>query len=71
MALYGIRISDSHVRNSYHAKPITWDVSRGSNLGHARGGTLSWPIDAVYGHLWPYVEPELLLMIWITKLFLF
>ena len=23
---------------------------------------LSWPIGASHGHLWPYVEPELLLM---------
>jgi len=62
MALYGARISDSHARNSYHVKPISRDVSRGSNLGHARGCTLSWPIGTVYGHLWPYMEHELLLM---------
>ena len=62
MALYGVRISDSHARNPYHARPITWDVSRGSNLGHGRVANLSWPIGASHGHLWPYVEPELLLM---------
>ncbi|EDQ98777.1 uncharacterized protein LACBIDRAFT_335661, partial [Laccaria bicolor S238N-H82] len=27
-----------------------------------RGANLSWPIGASHGHLWPYVEPELLLM---------
>ncbi|EDR03370.1 uncharacterized protein LACBIDRAFT_331433 [Laccaria bicolor S238N-H82] len=62
MALYGVRILDSHARNPYHARPITWDVSRGSNLGHGRVANLSWPIGASHGHLWPYVEPELLLM---------
>ena len=62
MALYGVRISDSHARNPYHARPIAWDVSRGSNLGHGRVANFSWPIGTSHGHLWPYVEPELLLM---------
>ena len=62
MALHGIKILDGHAKNWYHARPITRDVSWGSNLGHARGGTLSWPIDTIYDHLWPYMEPKLLLM---------
>ena len=62
MALHSARISESHVRKSYHARPITWDVSRGSNLGHGRGVNLSWPIGTVHGHLWPDMERELLLM---------
>jgi len=62
MALHGVRISDDHARNRHHARPITRDVSRGSNLGHARGCTLSWPIDTFYSHLWANMEHELLLM---------
>ncbi|EDQ99493.1 uncharacterized protein LACBIDRAFT_334987 [Laccaria bicolor S238N-H82] len=55
-------ISHGHARNWYHARPITWDVSQGSNLGHGRRANLSWPIGDSHGHLWPYVEPELFLM---------
>ena len=68
MALYGVRISDGHARNLYHVKPISRDVSQGSNLGHGRGTNLSWPIDASHGQLWPYMECELLLMMDVTPL---
>ncbi|EDR06324.1 uncharacterized protein LACBIDRAFT_329020 [Laccaria bicolor S238N-H82] len=63
MASRGVGILDSHARNRSHARSITGDVSRGSNLGHGREANLSWPIGASHGHLWPYVEPELLLMV--------
>jgi hypothetical protein len=53
MAVHGVRISHSHARNWYHARPITRDVSRGSNLGHVRLANLSWPIGTFLGHLWP------------------
>jgi hypothetical protein len=62
MALHGVGIPNSHARNWYHARPITRDVSRGSNLGHGRGTDLSWPIGTSHGHLWPDMERELLLM---------
>jgi hypothetical protein len=63
MALHGVGIPNSHARNWYHARPITRDVSRGSNLGHGRGTDLSWPIGTSHGHLWPDMERELLLMV--------